>query len=298
MERSECLTFAQAHESALLRLRASRVVPRDAAHSDVRVLLDFLTGCSHAHLAYADRLLTPAQQQQFSRALEDLCAGRPLAYITGRREWFGLQFKCDARALIPRPETELIVEAVLRSLLPLNLEQSPMVADLGTGSGCIAIALATALPRAQLFATDVSRDALALARDNARTLGVAQRICFRAGTCDSWAAPLREQCGHFAVVVSNPPYIASGEMAALQTQIKDFEPGVALDGGPDGLDCYRKIAAQCGPLLQTNGVLFYELGAGQFAEVKAIFQKWGWKVGEPIFDLQGIARVLTARRAT
>lgn len=282
------------------------------AHATTRILLDAVSGVTHAHLIDPDMILSPQQIERLQRCVLELENGRPLAYVLGTREFYGLQFRCDERALIPRPETELLVEAALDALRRAatakattakaatakvaTAKEPPRVADLGTGTGCIAILLAHSFPTARVYATDVSPDALALARINANALGVAERVNFIPGMSGDWAAPLHEYSGRLDVIVSNPPYIAPRHIDQLQIQIRNFEPRRALDGGPDGLDCYRQIAAQCGALLLPTGVLFCELGENQFEAVRAIFESFNWKVGKTIFDLQGIARVLSAQR--
>ena len=176
------------------------------------------------------------------------------------------------------------------------------MADLGTGSGCIAVSIAHSLPQTVVYATDLSRDALELARENARLHHVENRIEFvkpidyLSEKVNNWSLPLEREgfAGMFDCVVTNPPYISPRDIEQLPPQIKDFEPRLALDGGEDGLDCYRQIAAQCGTLLTPDGFLLAELGAGQFAEVRAIFESNGWSVSPPIFDFAGHERVLRA----
>lgn len=287
------MTISEAHQHAFAQLSACGI-ERSEAHVTARILLDAITSTSHAHLTHGDRVLSPQQLSRFETALAQLESGHPLAYILGAREFYGLEFRCDERALIPRPETELLVELALQELS--KKPQNSKLADLGTGTGCIAIAIAKHCAHVDICATDASINALGLACENARTHGVDACIRFLLGTAGDWVAPLREYSGSFDVIVSNPPYIAPRDIETLQTQVKDFEPRSALDGGEDGLDCYRQIAAQCGALLAPDGVLACELGAGQFAAVRTIFEANGWKVGDAIFDLQGIARVLSAQR--
>jgi release factor glutamine methyltransferase len=287
------MTFSQAQRHAITRI-APCVSERTEVHATARLLLDAITGIPHAHLTHGERVLSEAQFARFDVALTELEQGRPLAYILGVREFYGLEFRCDERALIPRPETELLVEFALQVLS--KKPQNSKLADLGTGTGCIAIAIAQHCAHVDISATDASSGALALAQENARARGMNRRIRFVLGMPGDWAAPLGEYSGCFDVLVSNPPYIAPREIETLQTQVKDFEPRSALDGGSDGLDCYRQLASQCEVLLSPGGVLACELGRGQFEEVRAIFEANGWNVGDAIFDLQGIARVLTAQR--
>ena len=289
------MTILEAYRNGFRSLRESRVLPDDEARAAVRIALDFLVGERYAHLTSPDRVLLCGEITRWNELLDELARGRPLAHLLGEREFLGLKFCSDARALIPRPETELLVEAAAQRL---QNQSAPCIADLGTGSGAIAIGVAHLLPNAQIWATDVSLDALSLARENAKTLDVENRIRFMLGQSDDWAAPLLdiELKGSFDAILTNPPYIARHEVEELPPQIRDFEPRAALDGGEDGLQCYRAIATQCAPLLAAYGFLITELGDGQFEEVRDIFIKVGWKVEAPMHDLGGVARVLVAKK--
>lgn len=284
----------EAHRHALKVLYARRPdLSRDETHALARVLLDDIVGLSHAHLQQPERPLKNEQVQQFDSALEQACLGRPLPYILHRREFWGLEFFVDERVLIPRPETETLVETTLARLQDMP---APRIADLGTGSGCIAISLAHARPGAQFVATDASSAALEVATLNAQRLAVFERVTFVNGDTSNWAAPLLEnELAPFDAVVSNPPYIAHEAITSLQPEIVRYEPHAALDGGADGLDCYRSIAMQTRVLLAPQGFLAVELGAGQFDAVRAIFQLQGWRVEPAVLDLAGIERVLVAR---
>ena len=292
------MTIAQAHSRAIELLSGNQYT-REEAHVTARVLLDAVCGASHVHLTRAHETLTAVQKIRLEEALEELAAGRPLAYILGRRAFHGLEFRCDERALIPRPETELLVEFALAELQQ-RAQRYPRrllrVADLGTGTGCVAISIAKNFPSAHVVATDVSPATLELARENARLHEMEDRVHFVGGEQDDWAAPLLEQGEReFDVIVSNPPYIAPHDIAALPVQIKEFEPRRALDGGLDGLDCYRLIAAQCGALLAPGGSIACELGIGQFDDVRRIFEAQNWIVAAPVFDFQNIPRVIIAK---
>lgn len=289
------MTVRQAYDLAVSELKAFGF-EQSEARSATRILLDNFVKVSHAHLVCPDDLFFEgAHPEPFVDKLEQILNGEPLAHVLGQREFFGLNFYCDNRALIPRPETELLVENAIEHLH--NCE-SPLIADLGTGSGCIAVSLVHALEKSVVYATDLSRNALELARQNAQRHGVANRIEFVEGQNGEWTQPLVRAgfAGMFGCVVSNPPYISQSDIEELPPQIKDFEPRLALDGGGDGLSCYRDIARQCGVLLQPNGFLLAELGAGQFADVRAIFEREGWEVAPPILDLAGHERVLSATR--
>ena len=293
------MTIFQAHQSALSQLRKNETEFSEAPLL-ARLLLDELASTPHAHLQQPQIELSPSQIAQLELWISALLSGKPLAYILKKRDFYKLRFHSDSRALVPRPETELLVEEVLRRA---RSTFETTIADLGTGTGCIAISLAHELPNATIIATDVSREAIALAKQNASTLvpaSVSQnRLKFVRGVLGDWAGPIfnhdTEYFGPFDFLVSNPPYIARQEIETLQPQVRDFEPRSALDGGEDGLDCYRQIASQCGVLLKPTGVVLCELGMGQFEEVRAIFQGHNWRVEPPIFDFAGIARILVAQ---
>jgi release factor glutamine methyltransferase len=184
-------------------------------------------------------------------------------YITGVQEFWSLEFAVDPRVLIPRPETELVVETALRLLSQISSLQPPVssrILDLGTGSGCIAIALATELPADKIWATDISVDALAVATANAHRHNVYHRIHFLTGDL---FAPLTGQGQVFDIIVSNPPYIAHHDLLTLQPEVRDWEPQHALDGGREGLDFYRHLLDEAPCYLSTNGWLVLEVGDGQ-----------------------------------
>ena len=262
----------------------------EEARGAARILADEAAGARFSHLSRPEKAIQGDAFARWQANLEKVERGVPLPYVLGRQEFFGLEFICDERGLIPRPETEMLVETAVADL---KNHPTPRVADLGTGSGCIAVAVAQALPQARVWASDVSDDARALALANAEKHGAAERVTFVPGIEGAWAAPLRRHV--FDAILTNPPYIARAEIEILQTQVRDFEPRGALDGGEDGLDCYRQLAAQCREILAPGGVFRAELGAGQFDAVRTIFAAHGWQVAAPLFDFQGIARVLTAR---
>jgi len=229
---------------------------------DAEVLLAHALGTDRTGLY--TRLHVPLsleQQETFRVLFQRRMQREPLQYITGVREFWSLEFKVDLRVLIPRPETEVVVETALR-LLSQSAIRNPQSAilDIGTGSGCIAIVLAKELPQAEVWATDVSADALAVAGENARHHGVAERIRFLQGDLFS---PLAGKEDGFDLIVANPPYIARPELAALQPEVRDWEPLAALDGGPDGLDFYRRLLHEGPTYLRTGGWLVMEIGHGQ-----------------------------------
>lgn len=286
------MTVIEAYTFITNRLQGNDGV--EEARVKARLLVDHAAGKRYAHLMQPDTPLLAEAETWLQKIAERVAAGYPVAYAIGSCEFHGHVFRCDERALIPRPETETLIDAALKLLCD---KPQPLVADLGTGTGCIALSVASALSEATVHATDISAEALALAESNARDLKVVDRVrLFQNESPDQWAMSLLATGKLYDAVLSNPPYIATGEAAALQPEIRDWEPHQALFSGRDGLDSYRSIAAQCGALLAADGFLMVELGAGQFGAARAIFETQGWRVAEPLRDLAGIERVLEARR--
>ena len=263
----------------------------ESAELDARILVGRALGLDRAGLAAADgRWLGRDEEAAIAALAERRLAGEPVARIVGWKEFWSLPLRVDASTLVPRPETETVVEAALAAVDAGGPRSRPLrVADLGTGSGAILLALLRELPNAEGAGTDVSVAALSVSRENARRLGLV-RVQFLA--CDI-AAALR---GPFDIIVSNPPYIASHEIAALAPDVRDFDPRCALDGGPDGLKFYRSIAAAAPPLLQPGGALVVELGAGQLQAVAALFAAQGLAPLPPRHDLSGVPRALVAKK--
>jgi release factor glutamine methyltransferase len=241
-----------------------------------------------------ERALTPPEIESFRELVKRRGLREPLQHILGTTSFCGLEIAVNRHVLIPRPETELLAErgwTFLNQLSPPNPQPSTAL-DFGTGSGCLAIALAHHCPAAQVQAIDVSPAALALARENAARHGLAGRIEFREG--DGFAAvPAGTQ---FDLIISNPPYIPSAEIATLQPEVRDYDPGGALDGGPEGLDYYRRLAAEAGPFLKPGGRLMLEIGDGQAARVGEILQQQKWIVEALQEDYNHTLRIVIARR--
>jgi release factor glutamine methyltransferase len=256
-----------------------------------------------AHVLQLDRaqLLTGSNQQikpdQYEAYLELVgrrARGEPLQYITGHREFYGLDFTVSPAVLIPRPETEFLVERVI-TLARRSPASGPVIVDLGTGSGCIAIALAVNLPRARIIATDISSAALNLARSNALRHGVGERIEFIEGDLFSPLAG-RGLEGSVDFLAFNPPYVPEGSPETVQREVRDWEPAVALYGGSLGLDFYQRAMDEGGTYLKPGGCLVCEIGYSQLEAVCRMIRPDAWELVEVTDDLQGIPRTLTIRR--
>jgi release factor glutamine methyltransferase len=258
----------------------------DAPELDARVLVGHALALDHTALAaQSARVLAADEADAIAELAARRLAREPVARILGRKEFWGCSLRLNAETLVPRPESETVVEAALAAMR--GRRDAPLrIADLGTGSGALLLALLSELPSAHGIGTDISLAALGCARDNAATLALAGRAAFVA--CDYGAA----LGGPFDLLVSNPPYVARGDIAALQPEVRDFDPRRALDGGPEGLAGYRAIGSQVRRLLAADGVLVLELGCGQLAAVRAIFAAAGLApVGER-HDLSGVIRAL------
>ncbi|RJO64691.1 MAG: peptide chain release factor N(5)-glutamine methyltransferase [Candidatus Omnitrophota bacterium] len=263
--------------------------------NEAEILLSRLLRCDRA-LLYLDghRKLGRRETLFLSGALKKRIEGVPLEYILGDAECMGLEFKVDADVFIPRPETELVIEEAFSCITSLRLQKKECVRimDLGTGAGVIAIALARWLPQAQFFAVDISRRALARAQANARLYGLEDRINYIHS--DLFASPALDG-RTFDMIVSNPPYIRQCEIAHLAPEVRN-QPFVALDGGLDGLDFYRRISADAPRFLKADGAVVVEVGSNQKDAVVEIFQAQGvFEVTKVIKDYSGIERVIVAR---
>jgi release factor glutamine methyltransferase len=239
-------------------------------------------------IANWNHALLPGTEKRFSEFVARRVAGEPIQYITGEAEFYALPFRVTPDVLIPRPETEHLVEKALDLAASLP---APRIVDVGTGSGCIAIAIAHCLPLAQITAIDLSAPALAIARQNAKRNGVSSQIRFLHG--DLLAPVAQEQ---FEIVVSNPPYVPLADRAALAVEIRDHEPALALFAGDDGLDIFRRLIPAAVAALIPGGFLLLEIGHGQSAAVAALLAASGFGRIEFIPDLQSIPRVACAQR--
>lgn len=279
-----------------LRSAASRLGALDTARTDAEELVSRLLGVERGRLArLRDQPLPHEQWRRLDAWLARRARGEPVQYITGRAAFRDLDLAVGPAVLVPRPETEVLVGAVLEVLREeIARWPAPRVLDLGTGSGAIALALASEWPQAAVTATDVSDAALATARDNARRLGLEARVRFAAGDWFDAVSPDQR----FEVVVSNPPYIATGESAALPADVRDHEPHLALFAGESGLEALREIVEEAPRHLIAGGLLALELDETRAAEVAAWLEgAHDWESSELREDLSGKPRLLLARRA-
>ena len=278
-------TIAQARRALAERFRGEGF---DSPDLDARLIVGHVLGLDHRALTMDfARALAPAEIDALTAALARRLAHEPVARILGAKEFWSLPLAITPDVLVPRPETETVVEAALAAIAPTAAAR---IADLGTGSGAILLALLS--ERSAAFGIGTDRDArtLAVARTNAMRLGLSDRAGFVA--CDFGAAI----AGRCDLVVANPPYIPTADIAALAAEVRNFDPRAALDGGPDGLAAYRAIAADAARLLVTGGWLIVEIGIGQAEPVAAILARGGLAVATgPRLDLAGRPRVVVAR---
>lgn len=237
-----------------------------------------------------ERQLTLAETNAARELVKRRGQCEPLQHIIGSTSFCGLELAVNRSVLVPRPETELLAEEGWKYLSTLN-PQPPTALDFGTGSGCLAIALATKCPNAEIFAVDISGDALDIAKQNAARHKVAERINFFQGNGFA-SLPDRIQ---FDLIISNPPYIPSAEIEKLQQEVRDFDPRNALDGGLDGLDFYRRIALEAAPFLKVTGKLMLEFGDGQAGALQEIFEGQKWIVEAVREDYTRRPRILIAK---
>jgi release factor glutamine methyltransferase len=263
----------------------------DAPELDARIIVGHALRLDHTALAIQSSRVLAAEEAEAIAALSARrLAHEPIARILGRKEFWGLSFKLNAETLLPRPETETVVEAALAAVdCEKRKSRARRIVDLGTGSGALLLALLSELPSACGIGTDISFAALHCARDNAAAFGLSARASFVA--CD-YGSALK---GPVDILVSNPPYVARADITGLQAEVRDFDPRRALDGGPDGLDGYRAIASHARRLLAADGILVLELGRGQLGAATSILAPAGLAPVAPWYDLAGIARALVMR---
>ncbi len=268
------------------RLRETGV---EAPWMEARLLLEAASGLGAVEqIGDPDRPLDEPTLAALERLVERRADREPLAYILGEKEFHGLAFTVSPEVLIPRPETEILVELV-RECLP-DPAAPLRILDIGTGSGCLLVTLLTLCRGAFGIGTDLSFPALRIARHNAERHEVGDRAGW---VCCRWADALS---GPFQVIVGNPPYVPTAELAVLQPEIRRHEPRLAFDGGPEGLDAYRALAREIPPLLAEDGIAVLELGRGQGAAVAGLMREAGLEIVEIRPDLAGIARAMLLRK--
>lgn len=280
-------TAERALREAAGRLRAAGV---DTAMLDARLLLLEVLGVSHAQLiADPGQPLSATQAQHYERMLARRLAGEPVTRITGRTTFCGRAFLVTPAVLDPRPETETLVAAALAAAAAMGGGPLRLV-EAGVGSGAVIVSLLAELAQARGIGVDLSAAALQVARQNARAHGVDDRLSLVRGDWLACIAPGVD------IMVANPPYIASDEIARLMPEVRDHDPALALDGGADGLEAYRTLAGQAARLLRPGGVALFEVGAGQAAAVADLLRGAGLTEVRAIDDVAGIERVVTAAR--
>jgi release factor glutamine methyltransferase len=283
------MQLRQAVDSAY-RLFVENEVPSPRLNAEL--LLMFVLGSERAYLyAHPERELTADEQSRYDEVAHERARGCPTQYITGHQEFWGLDLLVSPAVLIPRPETEHVVETVL-DLVNNYHQNGPgrlRLVDVGTGSGCIVLALSSELPQAEFHACDVSEEALEMARVNAARLGLGGKVLFRKS--DLLSVYSGEQ---FDFVISNPPYVGEAEADKVQKQVREFEPRIAVFAGREGMDIYRRLVPQAHEHLRPGGWLVTEIGFSEEAKVRELLA--GWLEIQVTADLQGIPRVVAARK--
>lgn len=287
---------AQASKSVmeLLRLATGYLADRgiQSPRLDAEVLLAHILGLSRIELyVNFDRPLEPQEVERYRSVVAERGRHKPVAYIIGQREFYSLPFRVGPATLVPRPDTETLVEVGLEWIRKEALEE-PTVVDLGTGSGAIAVSLSVHVPRARIHAVDISASALAIAGANADLNGVADRIRFHQG---SWFDPLSDLglTGRVDLVISNPPYIPDIELASLPSEVRLYEPAQALFGGPDGLEPHRQILSDAASYLRDGGRVMLEIGPAQADTLRTSAAELPYTFVEVRKDYAGRDRVVS-----
>jgi release factor glutamine methyltransferase len=262
------------------------------ARREAGSLLSFVLGKDRTFLiSHAEDLVGDDSLGQFQEIVERRASGEPLQYITGVQDFFGREFRVTPDVLIPRPETELLVEAAIE--IVGGPESSPFICDVGTGSGCIALTLLCEIRNARAVAIDKSPAALEIAKLNARNLSVAERAVFAVSDCfDSLDANEYQ----FDLVASNPPYVSAAFMAGLQREVRDHEPLIALSPGADGLSVIRQLIHETPGFLKDHGYLIMEIGFDQGEAIKNLVDDQVWQLLDIRPDLQGIPRIVVLEK--
>src|SRR2546422_5089706 len=278
-------------EAILQGAHALRKAGVPEARREAGSLLAYVLGRDRTFiLSHADDPISEEQLKMFCGTLDWRAAGKPLQYITGHQEFFGLDFEVTHDVLIPRPETELLVEKALELA---STEAALVICDVGTGSGCIAITLLHELPHARGMAIDVSLEAIEVAKRNASTHSVSERLEFVVSDC---FAGLNKRSPVFDLVVSNPPYVSAHDLEGLQREVRDYEPHLALQAGADGLTIIRRLLVDAGAYLKSGGHFLFEIGLNQHQAVEQLVDPGLWKLLDIYSDLQGIPRTVALEK--
>ena len=283
------MQLRQAVDSAY-RLFIEKDVPSPRLNAEL--LLMFVLACERAYLyAHPERELTADEQSRYDEVIRERARGCPTQYITGHQEFWGLDLLVSPAVLIPRPETEHVVETVLELVKEYRFGGPGRIRllDVGTGSGCIALALASELPLTEIHACDISEEALEIARINAARLALGGKVLFRKS--DLLSVYSGE---NFDFIISNPPYVGEADADKVQKQVREFEPRIAVFSGHEGLDIYRRLIPQADEHLRPGGWFVAEIGYSEEEKVKALLA--GWADIQVTPDLQGIPRVIAARK--
>jgi release factor glutamine methyltransferase len=282
------IRLAELMHRAEARLKAAGA---DNPTLDVRLLMAHALDLDRAQLLVrSDQMLTDAEQECINTLLTRRANREPVSRILGQREFWSLRFNVNEATLVPRPDSETLIEVTLKLLSSLDDDTELRILDLGTGSGCLLLSLLHEFQNATGLGIDKAPKAVEQAADNAEHLGFALRAKFKTG---NWTDDITET---FNVIISNPPYITHSDIDFLMPEVREHDPHLALDGGDDGLDVYRFLIPQLPRLLKPHGLAVFEIGEGQGAAVKALFQNSGFKdiVGHQ--DLAGIERCVTAKQ--
>ncbi len=265
------------------------------ARREAGSLLSLVLGQDRAFLlTHADDAVNDSHLELLGGYLERRAAGEPLQYIAGRQEFFGLDFEVTPAVLIPRPETELLVEVALK--LVSDLREPAFICDIGTGSGCIAVTLLHELPTARAVAVDLSPAALQVAGRNAVRHAVSERIDFVLSDCFAGLSLQDSTQSGFDLIVSNPPYVEAGTFDGLQREVREFEPRAALFAGADGLEIIRRLLVDALDFLKPDGHFVFEIGFNQGEAVTTLIKRASWRLLEIHNDLQGIPRIVALRK--
>lgn len=283
--------MVQAHEALRRAIAALQAAHVETASLDARLLLQHVLGISHEEwVAEPEKAMTAQQAEAYDALIARRARHEPVAHLMGTREFWSMDFRVTPATLVPRPDSETVIEAVLQRIADRNAPLS--ILDLGTGTGCLLLSLLKELPNAQGTGIDLSREALTVAQENALQLGLAARAHFNQGNwCD-------ESQGRFDVIVSNPPYIPTANIASLDAEVEQYEPRLALDGGADGLDCYRDILAALPDILKPDGIAAFEVGIGQSQAVTELAREKGFQLESIRKDMQGICRCVLVKHLT